>query len=188
MQRRREIGSDLSEHARARAADGWPAERTGRERTGRLVRGVPADLAWRAEVLASAGRSTGPVRTAVTTIATVASLALASYTGAFALYLSGDLPLAERPFLHGLASYADEVDPSSSITLAVVVMASISALLLVAAAMRPIAPVAANVVTLPIALIAVVWFWLGIAPLGLVALAGAAADLVLRAPAVAPTS
>ncbi len=54
--RRGEVESDLHEQAAAAAARGTPARRVSWEIAGRLVRGMPADLAWRVEVEQAPGR------------------------------------------------------------------------------------------------------------------------------------
>jgi hypothetical protein len=186
--RRAEITSDLAEHAHLRRGEGWPAGRIARERLGRLGRGVPADLVWRGEVLADASRSTGAVRSLVIAVTSVASVMLAVFCAAFALYVSGSVALADRALLHGLANYADVVDHGVDSTIAAVVLAGLSVSLLVSAVARPISPLVANVATFPVAILAVLWFWLGISPLGLVVVAGAATDMGLRAPDLARPS
>jgi hypothetical protein len=47
-----------------------------------------------------------------------------------------------------------------------------------------VAPLVANIATIAVASWSVLFFWLGAAPLGIVAVAAASADLVLRAPAL----
>ena len=54
--RRGEVESDLHEQAAAAAARGTPARRVSWEIAGRMVRGMPADLAWRVEVEQAPGR------------------------------------------------------------------------------------------------------------------------------------
>ena len=117
-------------------------------------------------------------------VTSAASLLLAAYCAAFALYVSGDVSLADRPLLHGLANYADVVDQGTAGTAAAMVLGGLAVLLVVAALARPVSPLVANAVTLPVALLAVLWFWLGISPLGLLLVAGAVLDIGLRGPGV----
>ncbi len=113
-------------------------------------------------------------------VTTLASLLLAAYYIAFAVYLLGSTGLADQRVwgqspLQGFAGYKDQAG-------AVVVFGGAGLLLAIAAVARPIAPVVANFVTLQIAVISVAFFWLGVWPLGLIVVASAAADLAIRAP------
>ena len=183
--RRVEIDSDLAEHDRYRSESGWPPARIGRERIGRLITGMPADIGWRHDRLR--GRALGGVGLILLPLTSIASLVLAAYYAAFAAYLLGNTALADQQIwgrspLRGFEGYADEAGASN----AALIIASLGLILALAAIARPIAPVLANVATLPIALVAVLFFWLGVWPLGLMAFAGAATDLALRAPRVTP--
>ena len=178
--RRAEVENDLAEHDRYRRDCGWPAARIGRERLRRSLGGVPDDLGWRRDQLRA--RSRRGVTPVVVPVTAVASLLLAAYHVAFAAFLLGNESLADRRFwgrspLQGFEAYADE----AGATTAALVIGGFGLLLTIAAIARPIAPVTANAVSIPIALIAVVFFWLGVWLLGLIVLVGAATDLATRA-------
>jgi hypothetical protein len=184
--RRIEIDSDLAEHDRYRRETGWPPARIGRERVVRLITGMPADIGWRHDRLR--GRARGGVRSILIPVTSIASLLLAVYHLAFAAYVLGNTGLADQQIwgqfpLQGFEGYADEAGAPT----AALIIASLGLILALAAIARPIAPVVANAATLPIAVMAVMWFWLGIWPLGLIVVAGAVADLALRAPRVTPS-
>jgi len=120
-------------------------------------------------------------------VTTVAQLVLAAYYVAFAAYLLGSSALADqqvwgRSPLQGFDAYADE---TGGFTVAFIV-AGLGLFLAVAAVARPVAPVLANAMTLPSAVLAVMFFWLGVWALGVVVLAGAATDLATRAPRPTP--
>jgi hypothetical protein len=181
-ERRAEIASDAAEHRRARLDDGWDDRRIARERLWRTARGAPADLAWRFEVLAAGSRMHPAVRDVVLVVASVASLAVAAFHGLFAAYLLGADQLAERPMLSGLKSYAEEVGSAGAAAAAGVILA-LGAVILVCCLVRPVAPLTANLAIITIAMWSVLWFWLGVAPLGIVAVGGTIADMVMRAPA-----
>jgi hypothetical protein len=156
--------------------------RIGRERVQRLLFGVPADVGWRRDKL-QARRRQG-VTSVLPPVTTLASLLLATYYVAFAVYLLGNTALADqrvwgRSPLRGFVGYEDQAG-------AVMVFGGAGLVLAIATMARPIAPVVANVMTLPIAVISVMWFWLGVWPLGLIVVAGAAADLAIRAPRTVP--
>jgi hypothetical protein len=179
--RRAEVDSDLAEHARFRRAAGWPPARIGRERMRRSILGMPDDLGWRRDRLRA--RSRHRVTTVVVPVTSAASLLLAAYHLAFAAFLLGNDSLADRRFwgrspLQGFDGYADEAGAPT----AALIIGGLGLLLAIAALTRPISPVVANAIALPIALIAVMFFWLGIWLLGLIVLVGAATDLATRAP------
>jgi hypothetical protein len=179
--RRAEIDSDLAEHDRFRRETRWPASRIRRERIRRLLAGVPADIGWRHDRLRSRARS--GVTTIMLPLTTIAQLLLAAYYIAFAAYLFGSTALADqqvwgRSLLHGFDDYAD----AAGAAVAAFIIAGLGLSLAVAAVARPVSPVLANAVTLPSALLAVMFFWLGVWALGLIVLAGAATDLATRAP------
>ena len=183
--RRVEIDSDLAEHNRYRSESGWPPARIGRERVGRLVTGLPADIGWRHDRLR--GRARAGVGSILLPVTSVASLLLAAYHVAFAAYLLGNAGLADQQIwgrspMRGFEGYADEAWAS----VAALIVAGNGLILAIAAVARPVAPVFANAASLPIALVAVMFFWLGVWPLGLMVLVGAAADLAIRAPHVTP--
>ena len=176
--RRAEVDSDLAEHYCYRRDCAWSPTRIGRERIHRLLFGVPADLGWRHDQLRARGRQR--VASVLLPVTTLASLLLAAYYVAFAVYLLGSRGLADQRVwgrlpLHGFVGYEDQAG-------AVVVFGGAGLLLAIAAVARPIAPVVANVVTLQIAVMSVAFFWLGVWPLGLIVVASAAADLAIRAP------
>ena len=180
--RRAEVDSDLAEHDRYRRDSAWSLTRIGRERVQRLLFGVPADVGWRRDQLQARGRQ--GVTSVLLPVTTLASLLLATYYVAFAVYLLGNTALADqtvwgRSPLQGFVGYEDQAG-------AVIVFGGAGLVLAIATVARPIAPVVANVMTLPIAVISVMWFWLGVWPLGLIVVAGAAADLAIRAPRTVP--
>lgn len=184
--RRAEIDSDLSEHARYRQLSGWTSKQISRERLRRLLRGMAADVSWRHEIVAGQCSVRGLVRVSVMSITSVASVMLAIYQFAFAAYLLGSASLADQPFLGGLENYADEVGRPIASVVAALVLAGLGAVVLAATLARPISPVMANVATIPSAAVAVMWFWLGIWPIGIVAVLGSVLDLASRAPTQAP--
>ena len=183
--RRAEIDSDLVEHDRFRRETGWPAPRIGRERIWRLLAGVPADIGWRHDRLRV--RAWRGVTSIMLPVTTVAQLLLAAYYVAFAAYLLGSSALADqqvwgRSPLHGFDGYAEEAGASG----VAFVIAGFGLSLALAALARPVSPVLANAVTLPSAVLAVMFFWLGVWALGFIVLAGAATDLATRAPRPTP--
>jgi hypothetical protein len=116
-------------------------------------------------------------------VATVAQLLLAAYYVAFTAYLLGSSALADqqvwgRSPLQGFDAYADEAGASGVAG----IVAALGLALALAALARPVSPVVANAVTIPGAVLAVMFFWLGVWALGLIVLAGAATDLATRAP------
>jgi hypothetical protein len=181
--RRAEIDSDLAEHDLYRNVSGWPPARIRRERLRRLAAGAPSDIGWRHDRLR--GRAPRGVGIVVVPLTSIASMLLAAYYGAFAAYNLGNSALADQQIfgrspLQGFEAYADEAGAST----AALIIAGLGLMLAVAAIARPIAPVVANAVTLPIAAVAVMFFWLDVWPFGLAVFAGAATDLALRAPRV----
>jgi hypothetical protein len=182
-ERRAEIHSDMADHQQARFDQGWSVRRTAREQLWRTMRGAPADLAWRREVLAPSYRSNAAIRAAVLMITSVAVLAVAAFHTAFAAYLLGADSLADRAWLGGLGNYAEEINSAGAAVAAVIVLA-LGAVLVAGCLLRPVSPLMANVATVTIAIWSVLWFWLGAAPIGAVAVAGAIADMALRAPAL----
>ena len=180
--RRGEVDSDLAEHTQYRRGAGWSAARIGRERVHRFLFGVPADVGWRRDQLRARGRQ--GATSVLSPVTTLASLLLATYYVAFAAYLLGSTALADervwgRAPMQGFVGYEDQAG-------AVVIFGGAGLVLAIATVARPIAPVVANVMTLPIAVMSVLLFWLGVWPLGLVVCAGAAADLAVRAPRTVP--
>lgn len=178
--RRAEIDSDLVEHDRFRRENGWSRSGISRERVRRLLVGVPADIGWRHDRLRV--RTRRGVTSIMLPVTTVAQLLLAAYYVAFAAYLLGNSPLADkqvlgRSLLHGFDGYADEAGAS----FVAFIVAGLGLSLALAAVARPVSPVVANTVTLPSAVLAVMFFWLGIWVLGLIVLAGAVMDLATRA-------
>ena len=183
--RRAEIDSDLAEHDRYRHETGWPASRIGRERVRRLLAGVPADIGWRHDRLCVRARR--GVTSIMLPVTTVAQLLLAAYYVAFAAYLLGSSALADQQIwgrfpLQGFDDYADEAGASG----VAFIVAALGLSLALAAVARPVSPVLANAVTLPSAVLAVMFFWLGVWALGFIVLAGAATDLATRAPRPTP--
>jgi hypothetical protein len=181
-ERRAEIASDVADHHQSRLEEGWSLRGIARERRWRMLRGVPADLAWRYDILAAGSRSSAPVRFLVLAVSSMASLAVAAFHAVFAAYLLGAEQLADRPMLGGLSNYAEEIGSTGAGVAAGVVLAS-AGVILTGCIVRPVAPLAANVAIVAIASWSVLWFWLGAAPLGIIAVAGAVADSIVRAPA-----
>lgn len=186
--RRAEIDSDLVEHVRCRAAEGWASGQIVRERLGRLVRGVFADLSWRHELITGECPVRGFVRMSVASVTSIAAVALAVFHFAFAAYLLGGTSLVERRFLGGIDGYAEEVDRPVASVVAAVIIAALGLALLAAALARPVSPLVANAVTMAISMVAVMFFWLGVWPVGIVAVLGSCADLAIRTPSLAPRS
>ncbi len=154
--------------------------------------GCGARFAARPPTCPGASRSSPPargrsatIRGLVLVLASTASLAVAAFHTAFAAYLLGADHLADRPLLGGLGSYAEEVDSGAAPVAASIILA-LGVVILVAGLVRPVAPLAANIATMTIAVWSVLWFWLGAAPLGIVAVAAAITDMALRAPALQP--
>lgn len=180
--RRAEIDSELAEHRQHRELEGWTAKHIARERVHRLVRGVAADLSWRYEVVADCCQVRGLVRVSVLSMTSVAAVTLALFHFAFAAYMLGTTSLAEQRFLGGLDAYADEVDKPSASLIAALIIAGLGVVLLAASLARPVSPVIANAATIPIAGVAVLFFWLGAWPVALVAIVGSTVDLATRTP------
>jgi hypothetical protein len=183
--RRAEIDSDLAEHDRFRRETGLPVSRIGRERKRRLLVGVPADIGWRHDRLRS--RALRGVTSIMLPVTTIAQLLLAAYYLAFAAYLLGSSALADQQVLgrfplHGFEAYAEEPGASG----VAFIVAGLGLSLAVAAVARPVSPVVANALAYPSAVLAVMFFWLGVWALGLIVLAGAATDLATRAPRPTP--
>ena len=177
-----EIECDTAEHFRARVDEGWSRPRIVVERLLRLLRGLPADLGWRNEVLVPTYRSNTIVRGATLVATSVASLAVVAFHFAFAAYLLGSRSLSDRSLLHGLNNYVEEVDRPVASVVAATVITVLGILLLVATVTRISSPMIANLVTMGVVLWSVLWFWLGVWPVALVALAGSAVDMSLRTP------
>lgn len=183
--RRSEIDSDLAEHDRFRRETGRPTSRIGRERLRRTLAGVPGDIGWRHDRLRVRARP--GVTSMMLPVTTITQLLLAAYYVAFAAYLLGNSALADQQIwgrapLQGFESYADEAGASS----VAFIVAGLGLSLAVAAVARPVSPVLANAMTLPSAVLAVMFFWLGVWALGLIVLAGTATDLATRAPRPTP--
>ena len=84
--------------------------------------------------------------------------------------------------LQGFDDYADEAGASG----VAFIIAGLGLSLVLAALARPVSPVLANAVTIPGAVLSVMFFWLGVSALGVIVLAGAATDLAIRALRTAP--
>ncbi len=182
VSRRAEIDSDLAEHSRCRESDDWSSTQIMRERRRRLVRGALADLRWRHEVINDECNVRSFVRVSVASVTSIATVALATFHVAFAAYMLGGTSLAERPFLGGIDSYADEVGRPVASAIAAVILGSLGLVLFAAAIARPVSPLIANVVTLAISPLAIMFFWLGMWPVGIVAIFGSVVDLAIRTP------
>lgn len=180
--RRTEIDSDLAEHARYRTLDGWTPRQIRNERLRRLVRGMPADVGWRHEVVTRHARAPGLVRASVLSVTSTATAILAVFHFAFAAYLLGNTSLSDQRFLGGLDNYADEVGRPVASVIAASVIAGLGLVLLTAAVARPISPVVANAVTLAIAGSTALFFWLGAWPVALIAVLGSVVDLAGSTP------
>jgi hypothetical protein len=184
--RRAEIDSELAEHARHRELDGWTTKQIASERVRRLVRGMAADLSWRHELVTSSCQTRGLARVSVLSLTSAASLTLALFHFAFAAYVLGSTSLAGQRFLGGLAAYEDAVGRPIASPVAATIIASLGVVLVLAALARPISPLIANIATSGVAVWSVLFFWLGVWPIGLVAVLGSSFDLATRTPE--PTS
>jgi hypothetical protein len=178
VERRCEIESDLADHTRARRQQGWSDGHITREQLGRLVRGVPADLAWRREALAPTMRGSTVVRGLVAWLTTAATTVVGAFYLVFAAYLWGATAPADRLGFTGFEEYARE--PGAAVVACVI--AGFGAILVAAGLARAWSPLVANVVTATVASFAVMFFWLGMAPIGAVAVLGAGTDMALRLP------
>jgi hypothetical protein len=178
VERRCEIESDLADHTRDRRQQGWSDGRIARERLGRLVRGVPADLAWRREALAPTMRGSTVARGFVSWCTTAATLAVGGFYLVFAAYLWGARDPADRLGITGFEEYARE--PGAAIVACLI--AFFGAVLVAAGLTRAWSPLLANVLTATVASFAVMFFWLGMAPVAVVAVVGSGADMALRLP------
>ena len=183
-ERRSEIESDVAEHRLDRLADGWAHCRIARERLTRLFRGIPADLAWRFDLL---NRYTNRVLAgAMGVVTAAASLLLAAFHLVFAAYLRGNTSLASQRFLGGLDAYAEEVGRPVGSVIAAAVIGGLGLVLMIAAVARPVSPLMANVATTSVATLSVMFFWLGVWPVALVAVVGSITDLALRGSSATP--
>ena len=159
--------------------------RQGEGPTQRSQSSMFGDIGWRHDRLR--GRARGGAGSILLSVTSIASLLLAAYYVAFAAYLLGDTYLADqqvwgRSPLQGFEAYAGEAGAS----IAASIVASLGFILALAAVARPIAHVFSDVATVPIASLAVMFFWLGVWPLGVMVIAGAAIDLAFRAPRINP--
>ena len=179
--RQAEIDSDLAEHRQHRELERWASADISRERIRRLVRGMFADLNWRHELVTGQCRVRGFLRASVVSVTSLAAAALAVFHFAFAAYMLGSTTLADRLFLSGFAEYAEESGPIASV-IAALIIAGFGFVLLAASLARPVSPVIANAATIPVAAIAVLFFWLGVWPLGIIVLVGSTFDLATRSP------
>lgn len=184
-ERRAEIDSDLAEHAHSRRASGWSSSRVVRERLGRMLAGIPADIGWRYDRLHSHARRQRAT-TLLGSVATVAQLALAAYFITFAAYLFGSAGLADqrvlgRSPLRGFEYYANEAGAGP----AGLIVGLLGVVLAAAAVARPVSPIGSNAITLPIAMPSVLFFWMGVWPLGCIVLVVSGIDLAMRAHAPA---
>jgi hypothetical protein len=176
--RRAEIDSDLAEHRCWRDLEGWTSHQIARERVTRLLRGVAADVEWRQDLLRTPDRRY--LHTALMSVTGLTSLLLAAFHLAFAIYLLGGTALASQPFLGGFVGYEENGPIGNAI--AATIIASLGLVLVIAAVARPISPLVANIAATSIAMISVMFFWLGVWPIGLIAMAGSVTDLAIRTP------
>lgn len=184
--RRAEIHSDLAEHSHHREIEGWTPKQITRERLRRLVRGMSADLSWRHELITGQCQIRGFVRVSVQSVTSIAAVTLAMFHFVFATYMLGGTFLAEQRFLGGIDNYAEEVGRPVASVIAAVIIAGLGVVLLAAGIARPISPIIANAATIAVATVAVLFFWLGVWPVGLIAVVGSAFDLATRTPKPAP--
>jgi len=145
-----------------------------------VLAGVPADIGWRHDQMRVQARR--GVTSMMLPVTTVAQLLLGAYYVAFSAYLLGNSSLADQQFfgrspLQGFEGYADEAGASG----VAFILGGLGLSLAAAAIARPVSPVLANAATLPSAVLAVMFFWLGVWALGVIVLAGAATDLATRA-------
>jgi hypothetical protein len=185
--RRAEIDSDLVEHERWRRDAGWPPARIARERVRRTLVGVPADIGWRRDRLRSHVRHAG-LMSLVGVVTSVAQMFLGAYLWAFAIYLRGHTELADqrvlgRSPLTGFDNYIDA--PGAGV--AALIIGMLGCVLAVGAAARPVSPVLSNASSMPIAMLATLFFWMGVWPVAIIVLVGASIDLAVRVPSSTPS-
>jgi hypothetical protein len=178
--RRAEIDSDIAEHQRCRELDGWTPGQISTERATRLMGGMVSDLGWRHDILTSQARLRSFVRVSLLCVTSLAALVVATFHAAFAAYVLGSTSVADQTFLGGLASYADEVGRPVASPVAALIIGTLGVVLLVAAIARPVSPMMANVLTIWAATPAVLFFWLGVWPIAVIAIIGSVADLAIR--------
>lgn len=176
--RRAEVDSDLAEHQINREADGWEAKKIARERRSRLARGIANDVGWRRDALRP--RSERSWHLVVSSLTGLGSILLATFHIMFAAYMLGAISLADKRFLGGLANYADEVGRPIASPIAATIIGSLGLVLVVAALARPISPLVSNLATVGVAMWSVLWFWLGVWPVGLIVIIGSTIDLATR--------
>lgn len=179
--RRAEIDSDLADHERFRRDADWSTTRLSHERLRRTLAGVPADIGWRYDRLRH-GTNRHGVTSLLGLVTTVAQLALAAYLFAFAAYLVGNTGLAGQQVfgtsvLAGFEHYADEPGASTAAS----IIGALGLVLALSAVARSVSPIVSNAATIPIAMLATLFFWMGVWPLAVLVLVGAVVDLALRA-------
>jgi hypothetical protein len=122
------------------------------------------------------------LRWSVLTLTTAASIGLAVFYGAFSAYILGDSGIADQRFLGGMENYADKVEQPIESVIGGTVLAGFALVLLFASVGRLISPLIANITTTAVAGLLVLFFWLGVAPIALIAVLGSTADMFLRSP------
>jgi hypothetical protein len=185
--RQAEIESDLVEHERWRRDAGWMPARIARERVSRTLVGVPADIGWRRDRLCSQVRHAG-LMSLVGAVTSVAQLFLGAYLWAFAIYLRGHTVVADQRVLgrSPLAGFDHYIDARGA-AVAALIIGMLGCVLAVGAAARPISPVISNASSMPIAMLATLFFWMGVWPLAIIVLVGASIDLAVRAQPPTPS-
>lgn len=186
VSRRAEIDSDLAEHAQHRELDSWTPKQIMRERLRRLVGGMAADLSWRHELVTGHCNVRRVLQVSVMSVTSLAAITLSLFHFVFAAYMLGNTSLADQRSLGGLDNYAAEVDRPVASVIAALIIAGLGVVLLAASLARPVSPVIANAATMAIAVLAVLWFWLGVWPVALVAVLGSTVDLATRTPNPTP--
>jgi hypothetical protein len=121
-------------------------------------------------------------------VTSVAQLFLGAYLWAFAIYLRGHTELADQRVLGqspltGFDHYADAPGAAT----AALIVGMLGCVLAVGAVARPVSPVISNASSVPIAMLATLFFWMGVWPLAIMVLVGASIDLAVRGQPATPS-
>ena len=147
---------------------------------------MAADLSWRHELVTGHCNVRRVLQVSVMSVTSLAAITLSLFHFVFAAYMLGNTSLADQRSLGGLDNYAAEVDRPVASVIAALIIAGLGVVLLAASLARPVSPVIANAATMAIAVLAVLWFWLGVWPVALVAVLGSTVDLATRTPNPTP--
>ena len=96
--------------------------------------------------------------------------------------MAGDSSIADRAYVLGGMDYYGDFVGQQPIFAGVLI--ALAVVLLVACVFRSVAALSMNVMTITISLWWVMWFWLRMWPIALIAIFAATLDIVLRAPRV----